>query len=87
MFLPPPHGTDRVQALAAKLGCAVGELAGPDGGAKPALLGSLSGVAITLEEFGGRWDQTDRVYLFASWYMLEAALKHVIEEREKPRQG
>lgn len=86
MFLPPPHGTDRVQALAAKLGCAVGELARSDEGAKPALLGSLSGVAATLEEFGGRWDQADRVHFFASWHMLEAALKHIVEERGKPRQ-
>lgn len=85
MFSPPPHGTDRAQTLAAKLGCAVGELEEPDGRAKPALLGSLSGIAAILEEFGGRWDQTDRVYFFANWPMLEAALQHVLEKREKSR--
>lgn len=87
MFHPPPHGTERAQALAAKLGCAVGELDGPGGRAKPALLGSFSGFATVLQEFGGVWNQAEKVYFFASWPMLEAALQHVAEEREKSRLG
>ena len=87
MFHPPPHGTERAQSLAARLGCAVGEFNEPGGRAKPALLGSLAGFAKVLEEFGGRWDQPERVYFFASWPMLEAALQHVAEEREKSRLG
>ena len=88
MFLPPPHGIDRAQTLAARLGCVVGELMDEqDGRAKPALLGSLMSAAKTLEEFGGRWDQAERVYVFANWPMLEAALQHVVFEREKSRAG
>lgn len=85
MFLPPPHGTERAQALAAKLGCVVGELHKPGDRTKAALLGSLSGFAKVLEEFGGKWDEADRIYFFANWPMLEAALQHIAEDREKSR--
>ncbi|MDQ0608096.1 hypothetical protein QF040_001620 [Variovorax sp. W2I14] len=85
MFIHPPKGTERAQTLAAKLGCVVGELDEAGGRAKPALLGSLSGSAKILEEFGGTWHQAERVYLFANWPMLEAALQHLAEEREKSR--
>ena len=87
MFLPPSQGSSRAQTLAAKLGCAIGEFEEPDGRMKPALLGSLSGFAPILEEFGGRWNQADRVYCFANWPMLEAALQHLNEAREKARLG
>ncbi|MGJ7608785.1 hypothetical protein ACSFA7_30915 [Variovorax sp. LT1R20] len=85
MFLPPPQGTERVQLLAARLGCVVGELDEADGRKKPALLGSLSGFAKVLEEFGARWDQADRVYVFATWPMLEAALQHMADGRGQSR--
>ena len=85
MFIHPPKGTERAQTLAAKLGCVVGELDEAGARAKPALLGSLSGSAKILEEFGGTWHQAERVYLFANWPMLEAALQHLAEEREKSR--
>lgn len=85
MLLPPPHGTERIQSLAARLGCAAGELNDPSGLTKPALLGSLSGSAKILEEFGGTWHQVERVYLFANWPMLEAALQHVAGARERSR--
>ncbi|CAA2109768.1 hypothetical protein [Variovorax paradoxus] len=87
MFLPSPRATERAQALAARLGCDVGDFTEPYGVPKPALLGSLSGFAVTLKEFGGRWDRTDRVYFFASWPMLEAALQHVLEQRDRSRAG
>lgn len=87
MFHPLPRGTERVQALATRLGCVVGELKEPGGRAKPALLGSLSGFAKVMEEFGARWDQAEKVYFFASWPMLEAALQHVAEAHEKSRFG
>jgi hypothetical protein len=87
MFLPPPHGTDRAQSLAARLGCAVGELQESGSRNKPALLGSVSASASILEEFGGKWDPTERVYAFANWPMLEAALQHMAEAREKSRLG
>ncbi|MDQ0044674.1 hypothetical protein [Variovorax boronicumulans] len=87
MFHPPPRGTERVQTLAAKLGCTVGELDEPGERPKPALLGSLSGASKVLEEFGGRWNPAENVYLFANWPMLEAALQHVAEAREKSRLG
>jgi hypothetical protein len=87
MFLSSPRATDRAQALAARLGCTVGDFVEPYGAPKPALLGSLSGFAITLKEFGGRWDRTDKVYFFASWPMLEAALQHIVEAGAGPRAG
>ena len=87
MFLHPPQSTERVQSLAAKLGCVVGELQEAGGRKKPALLGSLTGFATILGEFGGKWDEADKVYVFANWPMLEAALQHVAEARDKPRLG
>ena len=87
MFLPPPHGTERIQSLAARLGCVVGEFNDPSSRTKPALLGSLSGSAKILEEFGGTWHQVERIYLFANWPMLEAALQHVADARERSRSG
>jgi hypothetical protein len=42
-------------------------------------------LAKVLEEFGARWDVPEKVYCFASWPMLEAALQHVAEIREKSR--
>ncbi|CAA2109475.1 hypothetical protein [Variovorax paradoxus] len=83
MFVPSPRTTERAQRPAARLGFAVGDFNEPYGLPKPAVLGSLSGVSMTLKEFGGRWDRTDRVYFFASWPMLEAALEHLISEREQ----
>jgi hypothetical protein len=81
MFVPSPHVTDRVQRLASQVGCAVGDFAEPYGAPKPALLGSLSSVAMTLREFGARWDRTDKVYFFANWALLEAALQHLVDKR------
>lgn len=83
MLLPPPQGTERVQSLATKLGWVVGELDQADGRKKPALLGSVSGFAKALQEFGARWDQADRVYVFATWPTLEAALQHMADGRDK----
>lgn len=85
MLLPPPNGTDRVQGLAARLGCTVADHCELYGQPKPALLGSLSGLALTLKEFGGRWDKVERVYVFASWPMLEAALEYSIRHKEEAR--
>lgn len=82
MFVSSPRATDRAQRLAAQLGCAVGDFMEPYGLPKPAILGSLSSVAITLKEFGGRWDRTEKVYFFANWALLEAALQHLLEQRE-----
>ncbi|SEK16562.1 hypothetical protein SAMN05444746_12734 [Variovorax sp. OK212] len=36
---------------------------------------------MTLREFGARWDHTDKVYFFASWALLEAALQHLVDKR------
>lgn len=81
MLLPAPTGSERAQALAAKLGCTVGEFSPSFGHMKPALLGSVAGFSATLAEFGGRFERKDRVYVFANWPTLEAALQHVIDER------
>lgn len=85
MLLPPPSGTDRVQGLAARLGCTVAEHCEPYGQFKPALLGSLSGLALTLKEYGGRWDRVERVYVFANWPMLEAALEYCVRHKDEAR--
>ncbi|MDM0008208.1 hypothetical protein QTI51_25780 [Variovorax sp. J22G73] len=79
MFVPSPRVTDRAQRLAAQLGCTVGDLIEPYGLPKPALLGSLSAVALTLKALGGRWDRNERVYFFANWATLEAALEHLAD--------
>lgn len=78
MLLPPPSGTDRVQGLAARLGCTVAVHCEPYGRPKAAVMGSVSSLAMTLKEFGGRWDKTERVYVFATWPILEAALAHCV---------
>ncbi|MET3373443.1 hypothetical protein ABIC89_002505 [Variovorax boronicumulans] len=52
---------------------------------KPALLGSVSGHSSVLAEFGGRFEQGERVYLFANWPTLEAALQHIVDERKRAR--
>lgn len=85
MLLPAPHGTERIEGLASRLGCTVGQLTEPHGEFRPALLGSVGSFAASLREFGGGWDPTDKVYFFASWPMLEAALRHVVDERERAR--
>lgn len=85
MLLPPPDGFDRAQALAAKLGCTVQvcvtatETASSH--AQPALLGSTASFASTLSEFGARFDEQEKVYVFSNWPTLEAALQHVLEQR------
>lgn len=81
MLLPPPSSTAKVQALAAQLGCTVGEFSPPFGHMKPALLGSVSGFSSTLAEFGGRFERREKVYVFSNWSTLEAALRHVIDQR------
>lgn len=85
MLLPPSSGTDRAQGLAARLGCTVAEHCEPYGKSKPAVLGSLSGLALTLKEFGGRWDRVERVYVFANWPMLEAALEYCVRNKDEAR--
>ncbi|WPG41028.1 hypothetical protein [Variovorax sp. EBFNA2] len=85
MLLSRPSGTDRVQFLAAQLGCSVGEFSAAFGRMKPALLGSVSGHASVLAEFGGRFEQRERVYVFANWPTLEAALQHIVDERNTVR--
>ena len=78
MLLPAPKGSERAQALAAQIGCTVGEFSPSFGHMKPALLGSVAGFSATLAEFGGRFERRDRVYVFANWPAMEAALQHVI---------
>lgn len=68
MLLSPPSGTDRVQGLAARQFAQWPNTANL-WTVKPAVLGSLSGLALTLKEFGGRWDRVERVYVFANWPM------------------
>jgi hypothetical protein len=87
MLLPVSNGAERAETLAAKLGCTVVCCREPQGQTKPALLGSVGTFASTLEEFGGRWDPDDKVHVFASWPMLEAALQHVIAQRERAQLG
>ncbi len=81
MLLPPPSGSERAQALAAKLGCAVGHCSLPSGHLQPALLGSPTSFAATLAEFGARFDDQEKLYLFANWPTMEAALQHVVDQR------
>lgn len=83
MLSPPPTGTEKVQALAAQLGCTAGEVSSPDSPALPALLGSTKGFSTALEEFGGRFDSREKVHVFRNWPTLEAALQHVIDQRAK----
>jgi hypothetical protein len=87
MLFPVSGGAERAEALALKLGCSVASFCEPYGQVRPALLGSVGAFASTLKEFGGRWDRVDRVYFFASWPMLEAALQHVIAQRERASIG
>lgn len=84
MLLPAPTGSERAQALAAKLGCTVGEFSPSFGHMKPALLGSMAGFSATLAEFGGRFERRDKVYVFANWPTVEAALQHVIDQEGPP---
>ncbi|QFZ83534.1 hypothetical protein GFK26_12575 [Variovorax paradoxus] len=72
-----------MQFLAAQLGCSVGEFSAAFGRLKPALLGSVSGYSSVLAEFGGRFEQREKIYLFASWPNLEAALQHIVDERKR----
>ena len=78
MMFPAPAGSDRAQALAAEVGCTVGEFSPPFGHMRPALIGKVSGFSKALETLGGRFDRRERVYVFPSWPTLEAALQHVI---------
>ncbi|MCT8180737.1 hypothetical protein ACEN9J_39940 [Variovorax sp. Varisp41] len=88
MLLSPPSGMDRVQGLAARLGCSVAVHCEPYGRPKAAVMGGVSSLAMTLKAFGGRWDRTERVYVFASWSMLEAALAHCVAHgSDSPRVG
>lgn len=81
MLHSPPSGTEKVQALAAQLGCTASEFSLDSGHRQPALLGSTKGFSTALEEFGARFDDRDKVYIFRNWPTLEAALQHVIDER------
>jgi len=87
MLLPVTNGAERAETLAARLGCTVASFSEPQGPARPALLGSVATFAATLEEFGGRWEAGDKVHVFVSWPMLEAALQHVIAQRERANFG
>lgn len=78
MLFPAPAGSDRAQALAAEVGCAVGEFSPPFGHMKPALIGAVKGFSTALETFGGRFERRQRVYVFPSWPTLEAALRYVL---------
>jgi hypothetical protein len=82
MLFPAPAGSDRAQALAAEVGCTVGEFSPPFGHMKPALLGKVAGFSKALETFGGRFDRRQRVYVFPSWPTLEVALRLVLEQRD-----
>lgn len=81
MLFPAPAGSDRAQALAAEVGCAVGEFSPPFGHMKPALIGAVKGFSTALETFGGRFERRQRVYVFPSWPTLEAALRYVLDRR------
>lgn len=83
MLHPVSDGAERAENLAAKLGCTVVWFCEPYGPLKPALLGSFGAFASTLKEFGGRWNREDKVYFFGSWPLLEAAMRHVIDQRER----
>ncbi|MDP9877699.1 hypothetical protein J2W26_002004 [Variovorax boronicumulans] len=74
-----------MQSLAMQLGCSVGEFSSTFGRMKPALLGSMSAHSSVLAEFGGHFDRGEKVYLFASWPTLEAALQHIVDQRKKDR--
>lgn len=87
MLFPVTSGAERAEALALRLGCSVASFCEPYGQVRPALLGSVGAFASTLKEFGGRWNRVDKVYFFASWPMLEAALQYVIAQREQASAG
>ncbi len=85
MLSPPPSNSERVQSMAASLGCTVGVYAPPSGPAHPALLGSAASFSATLVEFGARFDPQEKIYLFSNWPTLEAALRHVLDQRQAAR--
>lgn len=81
MLLPASADFQRAQGLAAKLGCTVAELASSDGHLQVALLGSVARLADILLEFGARFDNDEKVYVFRNWPTLEAALRHIVDSR------
>lgn len=75
MFIGNVHGKEAITAKAAALGLKAGEaLQGRSGYGRPALGGNTFGVKDALKAAGARWDGENKVWAFASWEALEAAV-------------
>lgn len=80
-YTVPFPAQEHAEKLARSLGCDVFEVSFANEPPRPAVKGGCFQFATLFKAFGGHWNHSRKVHVFASWDLLAASLKAAAERQ------